>query len=196
LVVAPYYNKPTQKGLIDHFTAIADSVSCGVMLYNIPGRSVVNMSIDTIVNLAKHRNILALKEATGSVSYLCEIFDAVKKNQTSLELLSGDDGNFLPSLSVGATGVVSVASNLIPKSMMALFEAAHSNDLDRARNIHQRLFPLFRDEFIESNPAPIKYALSKMGIGSPMVRLPLVPLSESHRPILDRLVKEMGDDHV
>src|SRR5436853_5888446 len=158
LLVAPYYNKPSQEGLFRHFKAIADSAKLPVMLYNIPGRCVVDIGPDTVIRLAENcRNIVSIKEASGSVERVGELRRRLPKEFT---ILSGDDSFTLPFMSVGAAGVVSVASNLFPEEVCALVRASDSGDLKAAAEIHAKLLPLFKDLFIEPNPVPAKTALS------------------------------------
>jgi 4-hydroxy-tetrahydrodipicolinate synthase len=192
LIVAPYYNKPTQQGLIRHFTAIADAVRCEIMVYNIPGRTGISIAPETIAQLAQHPRIRSLKESSGSLSVLSDIQDALKRAGTQLNIYCGDDSLFLPMLSVGACGVVSVASNLVPEKLIKLWKAYEKGDVSRARDTHQLLYPLFRDLFIESNPAPVKYALSQLGWMKPHVRLPLVDLSSSGAKVLQATLNQLG----
>jgi 4-hydroxy-tetrahydrodipicolinate synthase len=177
LLVAPYYNRPTQEGLFLHYQAVASSVSIPVVLYSIPGRCGVEIAVPTVVRLAEScPNIRCLKEAGGSVERINQLRAALPEEFT---LLSGDDSLTLPFLSAGARGVISVASNLVPSVMSELVASWLSGDVARAGELHQQYYPLFRDLFVESNPVPIKHALYRAGIiSSPEVRLPLAPLSE------------------
>src|SRR5256885_14286860 len=153
LLVAPYYNKPSQEGLFRHFKAIADATKLSVMLYNIPGRCSVDIVPDTVVRLAENcRNIVSIKEASGSVDRVAELRRRLPKEFT---ILSGDDGLTLPFMSVGAAGVVSVASNLFPAEMCALVRACESGDFRSAENLQRKMGPLFKDLFIEPNPVPV-----------------------------------------
>ena len=180
LIVTPYYNKPSQEGLIEHFTSIADQVDCEVMLYNVPGRTGISLTPETITHLSFHPKITSLKEATGNVAFSSEILDHLSAARANLDLLAGDDATFLPLLSIGAKGIVSVASNLFPRAMVALYTAQKNGQIDLARNLHQRYYPLFRDLFIESNPVPIKQALALAGWCQPHVRLPLVSMKKAN----------------
>jgi 4-hydroxy-tetrahydrodipicolinate synthase len=164
LLVAPYYNKPTQEGLVAHFSAIADAVRIPIVLYSIPGRCGVEIAVETVVKLAKKKNIIGLKEAGGSVDRVSQLRQALPD---SFVLLSGDDGLTVPFLSVGAAGVISVASNLIPREMVALVRAFREGRLAEAEQLHRRLYPLFRDLFIETNPVPIKHAMALAGTMTP-----------------------------
>lgn len=192
LIVVPYYNKPTQAGLEQHFLAIAQAVKSDIMLYNVPGRTGVNLAPDTIARLARHPRITALKEASGSVACISEVQDALCLHGQELLILSGDDALFLPSLAVGACGIVSVASNLFPRTMIAMQRAFDQGDHATAHKIHQDYYPLFRDLFIESNPAPLKKILAKLGRCSEHTRLPLAPLTETSWQKLEESLKRCG----
>jgi 4-hydroxy-tetrahydrodipicolinate synthase len=179
LQVAPYYNKPTQAGLLAHFSAIAAATKLPLMLYNVPSRCGVDIGVETVVRLAAEvPNIVALKEAGGSVERVSQLRQVLP---SIFPIYCGDDGLTLPFLSVGATGVISVASNLIPREVSALVLAATQGRHREAEEIHRRCYPLFRDLFIESNPVPIKFALARLGWMTPEVRLPLVPLAPAHQ---------------
>lgn len=184
LIVTPYYNKPSQAGLESHFRAIADAVRCELMLYNVPGRTGVSLTPATIAQLATHPRIRSLKEATANVSLTSEIIDTLKLKSVQMDILSGDDATYLPLLSVGAVGVVSVASNLFPRAMVAIQKATERGNYNEACALHQRFYPLFRDLFIDSNPVPIKYAMEFAGFCSSRVRAPLAPLSKAHTDTL------------
>lgn len=175
LIVAPYYNKPTQEGLYRHFEAIARAIpDFPIVLYDIPGRTGVAIEVETVVRLAKFDQIAAIKEASGKLERTTQLRQA-----TQLSILSGDDAATLPSMALGASGVISVASNLVPRDMVALTKAALEGRMDEARRIHDRLNPLFRALFLETNPSPVKFALARAGIfTSHEIRLPLVPPSE------------------
>jgi len=181
LLVTPYYNKPTQAGLEAHFTAIAEAIDCPVMLYNVPGRTQVSLQPETIVRLAKHPRIRAIKEATGNLQFQSEIIDQLNGAGLQLDILSGDDATFFAGLCAGAQGAVSVASNIAPSEMVALHNAVDSGNLFEAQRIHTKLFPIFRDLFIETNPVPVKAALKWQGLSNAdSVRLPLVKMSEKN----------------
>ena len=178
LVVAPYYNKPSQEGLFQHFRAIAQATKSPMMLYNIPGRCAVDIAPATVERLAIGcRNVVCIKEASGSVD---RVSDLRARLPESFTILSGDDSLTLPFLSVGAVGVVSVASNLFPAEVSALVQAFRSGDVKTAREMHLRMLPLFKDLFIESNPVPTKTALSWRGVISADCRLPLCEMSEAN----------------
>lgn len=180
LVVTPYYNKPSQAGLEAHYQAIADAVDCEVLLYNVPGRTGISLQPETIARLAKHPKIKTLKEATGNVAFTCEILDVLSRAGQRMDLLSGDDATYLPMLSIGAVGVISVASNLFPRAMVEIAAKFAQGQVAEAQALHRRFYPLFRDLFIESNPGPIKRAMALTGFCEPTVRLPLVELSSGH----------------
>ena len=179
LVVSPYYNKPSQEGLFRHFKAIADATSIPIMLYNIPGRCGVDIQADTVVRLADAcRNIVSIKEASGSVERVSELRGRLPDTFT---ILSGDDSLILPFMAVGASGVVSVASNLIPSEVCALVAAFQRGDAAAAEKMHRRLFPLMKDLFLEPNPVPVKTVLEWRGLMSAACRLPLCEMTEANR---------------
>src|SRR6202047_839090 len=178
LLVAPYYNKPSQEGLFRHFQAIAHEANLPIMLYNIPGRCGVDIGPETVLRLAAEcRNVVSIKEASGSVERVSELRGRLPNEFT---ILSGDDSLTLPFMAVGAVGVVSVASNLFPADICALVRAHEFGALKSAARLHRRLFPLFKDLFIEPNPVPIKTALAWRGLMSSEVRLPLCEMSEAN----------------
>jgi 4-hydroxy-tetrahydrodipicolinate synthase len=187
LLVAPYYNKPSQEGLFRHFKTVADATALPIMLYNIPGRCGVDITPDTVVRLAKEcTNIVSIKEASGSVERISELRACLPESFT---VLSGDDSLTLPFMSVGAVGVVSVASNLFPVEVCGLVRACECGDAKSALNLHRRMFPLFKDLFIEPNPAPVKTALSWRGMISSEVRLPLCDMSQSNQARLRKTLE-------
>ncbi len=193
LLVAPYYNKPSQEGLFRHFEAIARETSLQLVLYNIPGRCGVDIAADTVVRLAeKCPNIVSIKEASGSVDRVSELALRLPKNFT---ILSGDDSLTLPFLAVGAVGVVSVVSNLFPAEVARLVTLFLEGKAEEARQLHQKFFPLFKDAFIEPNPVPAKTALAWRGLMAADCRLPLVAMSKANeerlRQTLDALEKEL-----
>lgn len=192
LLVAPYYNKPSQDGLLRHFSAIAEATSLPLMLYNIPGRCAVDIAADTVVRLAENcPNIVAIKEASGSVDRVSELVRRVPEKFT---VLSGDDSLTLSFLAVGAVGVVSVASNLFPAEISQLVRLFLAGEAEKARQLHQKFFPLFKDIFIEPNPVPAKTILAWRGMMSAECRLPLVGMSEANtarlRATLEALERE------
>jgi len=188
LLVAPYYNKPSQEGLFRHFNAVAEKTSLPIMLYNIPGRCSVDVGADTVVRLAEScRNIVSIKEASGSIERVSELRRRLPDEFT---ILSGDDSLTLPFMSVGAAGVVSVASNLFPSEVCTLVCTFGSGEVNAAASLHRRLFPLFRDLFIEPNPVPVKTALGWRGVMSGEVRLPLCEMSEANQARLRKTLEE------
>jgi 4-hydroxy-tetrahydrodipicolinate synthase len=190
LLVAPYYNRPTQEGLFLHYSKIAENTRLPLMLYSIPGRCGVEIGVETVVRLAERfPHVQAIKEAGGSVERVSQLRAALP---ASFEVLSGDDSLTLPFMSVGAVGVVSVASNLIPAEVGELVRAALQGDYGRARTLHYRLYPLFKDLFIESNPAPVKAALARLGKILPEVRLPLGPLHAASAKKLENTLQACG----
>jgi 4-hydroxy-tetrahydrodipicolinate synthase len=192
LIVTPYYNKPSQAGLEAHFRAVADAVKCPVMLYNVPGRSVVSLTAETITLLARHPRITSIKEASSNVAFASEILDQLKTAGLSMTVLSGDDAAFLPLLSIGSHGVVSVSSNLFPRAMVQIQKCMEANQPKEAAKLHQRFYPLFRDLFIDSNPVPIKHAMAAAGWCGARVRLPLVPMSPAIRERLEASLRLCG----
>ncbi len=193
LIVAPYYNKPSQEGLFRHFSAIARATKLPIMLYNIPGRCGVDIGAETVQRLAKEcSNIVSIKEASGSVDRVAELRGRMPNEFT---ILSGDDGLTLPFMAVGAEGVVSVASNLLPAEIVALVRAFESGDVASAQRMHRRMAGLFKDLFIEPNPVPVKTALSWRGQMSSEVRLPLCEMSQATESKL-RATLNAFDRHV
>jgi len=177
LSVAPYYNKPTQEGLYQHYKAIASAISLPIILYNIPGRTGVNIEPATVARLAEIDNIVGVKEASGNISQMAVVLDLAP---SKFLVLSGDDGITLPLLALGGRGLVSVSSNEIPREMTQMVELALHNDVSAAREVHRRYFRLMEANFIETNPGPVKAAMALMGLLEPVFRLPLVaPKPES-----------------
>src|SRR3954465_14093782 len=188
LLVAPYYNKPSQEGLFRHFKAIAGATSLAIMLYNIPARCGVDIMPETVARLAKEcRNIVSIKEASGSVERVGEVR---RHLPDAFTILSGDDSLTLPFMAVGAAGVVSVASNLFPSEVCALVRAVESGDLKLAVKLHRKLLPLLKDLFVEPNPVPVKTALGWRGVMSSQVRLPLCEMSEANQTRLRRTMDD------
>lgn len=194
LIVTPYYNKPSQAGLEAHFRAIADNVTCDVILYNVPGRTVVSLTASTVCSLATHSKITAIKEATGNVGFASEILDALAAQKSKMTLLSGDDVTFFPLLAIGAAGVISVASNLYPEALVKIQDATEKGDLARARSLHRLYYPVFRDLFIDANPIPVKYAMAQKHLCENRLRLPLVPLSDENMAKLNRTIAKLTEN--
>lgn len=190
LQVAPYYNKPSQEGVYRHFMEISRSVDIPIVLYSIPGRCGIEIAIDTVRRLAAATpKIVGIKEAGGNADRVSQLRAVVGKRLT---ILSGDDSLTLPFMSVGAQGVISVASNIIPKQVSQMVKAFTSGNLAQALQLHETYYPLFKDLFIETNPVPVKAALAMLGAIREDVRLPLVPLSEKNREILRGTMKKCG----
>jgi len=187
LVVNPYYNKPTQAGLIQHFTAIADKSDIPLVLYNIPGRTAIKLSVETIQTLSKHKNIVAVKEATGDLNFMTQVILATDDDFT---VLSGDDNLTLPLLSVGGRGTVSVIANIFPQETSDITRKFLANDYVGAKESFLKLFPLCKAMFLETNPIPVKYAAYKRGLCADVLRLPMTTLTDINRTILDKAISD------
>src|SRR3982751_1013868 len=179
LSVNPYYNKPSQDGLYRHFMTLADKVDLPIVLYNIPGRTGVTMTPQTVARLNEHPNIVAIKEATGSLDQASEIMSLC-----DITVISGDDSLTLPLMSIGAKGVISVASNLLPREIKSLVELAQAGDFAGAARVHHRVFPLIKSLFLDGNPVGIKYAMSLVGKDTGELRLPLCEAGEQTKAII------------
>ena len=190
ILVTPYYNKPTQQGIIEHIEAIAHSVHCPIVLYNVPGRTVVSMTPQTMTQLAKNPLIRTVKEASGQLAFISEIQASLDASQREMDILTGDDPTFLASLAVGAAGNISVASNLIPKVIVSIYRLFQDQKIEAATQLHRKFYPLFRDLFIETNPIPIKYALSQVHGFSEKLRLPLTTLTKENQDKIMKRLKE------
>jgi 4-hydroxy-tetrahydrodipicolinate synthase len=189
LLVTPYYNKPSQEGLYLHYKAVADAVALPQILYNVPGRTGVNLLPETVARLSSHANIVAIKEATGSVQQASEVLALCGDK---LDVLSGDDFITLPILAAGGKGVISVTANIMPKHVSAMVDAYFAGKLEEAQRLHLYLLKISNAMFIESNPVPVKTAVSLMGKCSSEVRLPLSPLMEANKAKLVTIMKEYG----
>jgi 4-hydroxy-tetrahydrodipicolinate synthase len=189
LSVAPYYNKPTQEGLYQHFAAIADSTDLPIIVYNVPGRTSSNIEPATVARLAKIANIVAIKEASGSITQQMETLAAVGPD---FSVLSGDDAFTFPLMALGGTGVISVISNEIPGPMTRLSHLMLDGKIDEARKLHFELLPLMQVNFIETNPIPVKAALAMMGMIEEVYRLPLVPMKPENRARLEKVLAAQG----
>lgn len=189
LSVTPYYNKPTQEGLYQHYRAIADAARLPIILYSVLGRTGVNIEPATVKRLAEIENIVGIKEASGNISQMAVILNAVPED---FLVLSGDDAITLPLIALGGVGVISVASNEIPAQMARLTQLAVQGDFRAAREIHRRFLPLMEVNFIESNPIPVKAALSEMGLLEPVWRLPLVPPRAENQARIARVLVSLG----
>ena len=190
LQVAPYYNKPTQEGLFQHFSAIAAATKLPLVLYSIPGRCGIEIGIDTVKRLAAaHKNIIGIKEAGGNADRVSQLRAALG---TKFEIMSGDDSLTLPFMSVGANGVISVASNIIPREVSRMVNAFAAGKISEAQKLHAKFYPLFKDLFIETNPVPVKAALAMMDLVREEYRLPLVPMGASNKAVLKATLKAVG----
>lgn len=190
LLTTPYYNKPTQEGLYQHYKKVAEEVDIPIILYNIPGRTGINMNPDTIARLAQIPNIVGIKEASGSLVQVAEIYRLAKEQIT---IMSGDDNLFLPMMSVGARGVISVLSNAMPVELQALYQAfLGEKDMQKAMDMNTSLLPIMQAMFVETNPIPIKETLYHMGMMEKEFRLPLCPLSEGSSKFLKGVLREYG----
>jgi len=190
LQVAPYYNKPSQEGLFQHFSAVAKATRLPIILYSIPGRCGVEIAIETVKRLATtRRNIVCIKEAGGNADRVSQLRAALGPK---FEIMSGDDALTLPFMAVGANGVISVASNVIPRQVSDMVRAFASGKIAAAQKVHTKWYPIFKDLFIETNPVPVKAALAMMGLIEEEYRLPLVPMSPANKATLRRSLKGLG----
>lgn len=187
LLVTPYYNKPTQEGLYRHYMAVAEAVALPQILYNVPGRTGVNLLPETVARLAERSNIVAIKEATGSLQQASEVLALCGDK---IDVLSGDDFITFPLMACGAKGVISVLANIMPKAVGDLTDAFFAGDLEKARQLHLQTLKISNAMFIESNPVPVKTALGLMGKCSDEVRLPLAPMSDANQAKLATILKE------
>ncbi|WP_103107515.1 4-hydroxy-tetrahydrodipicolinate synthase [Brevibacillus reuszeri] len=188
MLVAPYYNKPSQEGMYQHFKAIAESTSLPVMLYNIPGRSVVNMSVETIVRLSQIPNIVAIKEANGNLDAMA---DVISQTPNDFTLYSGDDGLTLPVLGIGGAGIVSVASHIIGNEMQEMINLFKNGNIEAAAAAHRKLLPIMNALFAAPSPSPVKAALNLKGINVGGVRLPMVPLTAEETNTLQSVLQQL-----
>jgi 4-hydroxy-tetrahydrodipicolinate synthase len=189
LSVTPYYNKPSPEGLYQHFSAIANAIKAPVVIYNVPGRTGVNLEPDTLARLAAHEHIVAVKEASGSAAQWARICAAAPDDFT---VLSGDDAATIPLMALGGRGLISVASNVCPREMTALVHACLAGQYDQARALQRKWLPLMETLFIESNPIPVKWGLARMGLLTPAYRLPLVPPSPASCDKIDAALRANG----
>lgn len=188
LSVTPYYNKTSQHGLVAHFTAIADAVKIPIILYNVPSRTGMSFNIDTLKELAKVENIVAVKEASGNISYMAKVAAEVPE----LYIYSGNDDMIVPTLSLGGKGVISVLANVMPKETHEMCESFFNGDVEKARDMQLKLLTLINDLFIEVNPVPVKTALNMMGFNAGNLRMPLVEMTEEHKAKLAKSMAEAG----
>jgi len=191
LVVAPYYSKPTQEGIYRHFQAIASTVDIPLLIYNIQGRTGVNIENETLLKIAKLSQVIGVKESSGQFSQAQDVLEQIKHLSTPFSLLSGEDAWTLPLMAIGASGVISVLSNLVPEKVVELVQSALNSDFPRAQKIYQELYPLFKLCFVEVNPIPIKQAMQFCGLSSGPCRLPLSPMQSKNKNKLKQLLSEM-----
>jgi len=189
LLVTPYYNKPTQEGLFQHFKLIAESVSIDQILYNVPGRTAVDMSVDTTSRLSEISNIIGIKDATGDLSVIKEL---VAKCPEDFLLLTGDDATAIDFLLLGGHGGISVSANVAPKELQKAYLAAIAGNAELAKKLNEKFSGLHKNLFIESNPIPVKWALHKMGMCDSGIRLPLIELSNKCKTVVENDLKELG----
>lgn len=189
LMVCPYYNKPTQAGLIAHYTAVAAAVDIPIIMYNIPGRTGVNMLTETVAVLAELPSVVGMKEASGSLEQMTEVISLCGDRLT---VVSGDDTLTLPLMAVGGRGVISVVANIVPKETAEMTRAALNGDWKRAKELHLRLFPLCKAMFYETNPIPVKTAMQLLGRLNGELRLPLCPMSQANRDKLQKALRAYG----
>jgi 4-hydroxy-tetrahydrodipicolinate synthase len=187
LMITPYYNKPTQPGLIEHFKTVAEAVDIPIILYNVPGRTAVSMAPETVATLARIKNIVAIKEASGSLDQSSEI-----ASLCDITILSGDDSLTLPLMSIGAKGIISVVANIVPADVKKMVDLALKEDFESARKLHKKLYPLCKSMFYETNPIPVKTAMKLLGRLNGKLRLPLVPMQEANQKKLETALKEYG----
>ncbi|MBQ0149737.1 MAG: 4-hydroxy-tetrahydrodipicolinate synthase [Bacteroidales bacterium] len=189
LIVVPYYNKPTQKGLFEYFKAVAESTDKDIVLYNVPGRTGANIEAETTIRLAEEvPNIVAVKEASGRYAQISQV---IRNRPQGFSVLSGNDDETLSLMATGADGVISVASNVDPARMVALVESLERDDMKTARELHYKLMPLFKNCFVESNPIPAKAALAQLGLMENSLRLPLFPATEATEAIMRETLAEL-----
>lgn len=186
LLVTPYYNKPTQEGLFQHFSAVAKAVPIPQILYNVPGRTGCDLRPETVARLSQHANIVGLKECAG-----IDRLKALLSHNLGLRYFSGNDDDGCEFISTGGKGVISVAANVAPELFAKMCHTALASDVDHAEKMNEALRPLYQTLFLESNPIPVKYALAKMGLISPGIRLPLTPLNSAHHPLVDAALKKV-----
>lgn len=185
LVVTPYYNKPTQDGIVAHFHAVCQATDLPVVVYNIKGRTGTNIETGTLKRIAENEHIIGVKEASGDINQMMDVLEKIPE----IAVYSGDDGMTFPLTCLGGQGVISVVSNLLPAKVVAMVRASLAGNLDLARRHHFELLPIFKAAFIETNPAPIKYAMDRMGLAGGPVRLPLVAIRPASQQVLDEVLK-------
>ena len=185
LLISPYYNKPTQEGLYQHFKKIAEEIDFPIVIYNVPSRTAVSINPDTVARLSEIKQIVAIKDATGNLDYTSEVV-----SKCNITVLSGNDSQTFPMMALGAKGVISVAANIIPKDVAEMVDSFLDGDIEKAKKLHFKMFKLFNALFYETNPIPVKAALELMGIIGSEIRLPLTKMSEDNKA---KLIKEMEE---
>lgn len=191
LIVTPYYNKPTQEGIFRHFKTVNDAVEIPILVYNIAGRTGVNIETATLKRIAELKNVVGVKEASGNINQMGDVIREIGQKRENFSVMCGDDGLTLPLMALGGSGVVSVVSNLLPKEVSALVLTASKGDFENAKKMHYALLPIFKGAFIETNPIPIKEAMSMKGMGLGNCRLPLCEMSTENREKLRKILVEM-----
>jgi len=191
LLITPYYNKPNDRGMFEHFKTIAEKCDIPIVLYNVPKRTGINLMPEMVAKLSKVKNIVAIKEASGSLSQLSQIIEQTKGSDFSV--LSGDDDLTLPAMALGARGVVSVVANVAPRKTMALADAMLKGDLEKARSLHYELAPLVRAMFLETNPIPVKTSHKYLGLAGGPLRLPLAAMAPEKEKILKEILERLGE---
>jgi len=186
LVVTPYYNKPTQAGIVAHFSAVNDAVDLPIVVYNIKGRTGTNIATPTLKRIAELTNVIAVKEASGDISQMMDVLTEVPK----IAVYAGDDGMTFPLICLGGQGVISVVSNLLPGLVVDMVDQTLAGNIEQARELHFTLLPMFKAAFVESNPGPIKYAMGKKGLAAGPLRLPLVELLPANKAIVDAVLEK------
>ena len=189
LIVVPYYNKPTQKGLYEYFKAVSEATDKDIILYNVPGRTGANLEAETTLRLAEIENIVAIKEASGRYAQISQV---IRNKPDNFSVLSGNDDETLSLMATGADGVVSVASNVDPHRMVQLVEALRRDDMSTARELHYQLMPLFKNCFVESNPIPAKAAMAQLGLCENSLRLPLIPATPETELLMRQTLDDLG----
>ena len=187
LVITPYYNKPTQEGMLAHFESLANATKLPIVIYNVPGRTGVNIKPETVAKLAKIENIVGIKEASGNLDQASEIM-----RMTDLDVLSGEDSLNFPLMAMGAVGVVSVVANVVPELVAKLADAAQNGDMEEGRRLHKLLFPLSKALFAETNPCPVKAAMAMLGKCENVLRLPLVPVRKETEELVRKALADLG----
>lgn len=189
LVVTPYYNKPTQAGIVAHFSAVSDAVDLPIVVYNIKGRTGTNIATPTLKQIAEQKNVIAVKEASGDITQMMDVLIKVPE----IAVYSGDDAMTFPLICLGGQGVISVVSNLLPGLVVDMVDQALAGNVERARELHFTLLPMFKAAFVESNPGPIKYAMGKKGLAAGPLRLPLVELLAANRAIVEFALEKYNE---